>query len=188
MLFAIPLCGGYNMGYYEKIIAREFNRTKERTSRYSSVQEIVNRPFQGLSTQQKNNLLTDLEILKNSIAVALHQAEEDGARVWYYLYIWKDNEIVMSILNQYYSDVDKKIAECQWLSHPDFVRGAWSASKYTATVVVTIIALWASQNYLSKEYHLKNGSHGLFEMLKAPFAATQDAAIIAIQKLSRGRQ
>lgn len=182
----------YQMVPYENVIAREYNRMRGAADRYTSIDKIMNQSLRGKSTEQKNQIIADLRSLKHAIYAAQAQAKYDGSRMWYWFYIWKDNEIAIDTLAQYHNDVSKKLAEFEWQSNSDLFRAGWHASKYAAAFLAGIIAVWASQGYLYHPNHVdENGKpkylekedfHGLVEMVTAPAYAGADVAGITIKK------
>lgn len=181
-----------NIVPYENVIAREYNRIHGTRDRYSSIDKIMNQSLRGKSIEQKNLIIADLRSLKHAIYTAKEQAKYDGTRMWYFLYLYKDNEIAIDTLAQYNNDVAEKLAKLEWESCSDLHRASWYFSKYAATFIAGIVAVWASQGYLHKpnfknkdgnlEYLTKNDQHDLFELLIAPAYASKDLATRIIKK------
>jgi len=190
------LFSGSNMVPYENVIAREYNRMRGATDRYSSIDRIMNQSLRGKSTEQKNQIIADLRSLKHAIYAATEQAKYDGTRMWYWLYLYKDNEIAIDTLTQYNNDVAEKLAELEWESRSDLHRASWYMSKYVATFIAGIVAVWASQGYLYKpnfknkdgkqEFLAKEDQHGLFDLLIAPAYAGKDLATTGAKKTLEG--
>ena len=171
---------------YENVIAREYNRMRGGIDRYSSMHAIMNQALRGKSTEQKNQIIADLKSLKHAVHAALEQAKHDGKRMWYWGYIWKDNEPAIQTLAQYGYDINDRLADAEMQLQSDLVRLFWYISGITGGALVGITALYLSQHYLSKENYAREGQHGLVEMLAAPAAAGLDVAAIGTKYLLAG--
>ena len=160
---------------YENVIEREYNRSRGNLGKYTSIHEIMNQTLRGKSIEQKNQIIADLKSLKHAVHAAHEQAYHDGKRMWYWGYIWKDNEPAIETLAQYGYDISDKLSDFEWESQTDFTKLLWYTTKYTSIGAVGIITLWASQYKLSTQTQ----PHGIVEMLSAPALAGYDAAKIA---------
>jgi hypothetical protein len=147
--------------YYENRILREFNRTVG--SHYRLIEEIIDQSSRYKSIGEKNNIINHLRILKELVHRNLEEAKNNGKRMWYLGYIWKDNEPAIQILTQYEYDISGKLIELEWSIQTDLTKVLWYSSKYMAIYIATIIALWGSQEYLSGK-----PNNDLHEMLLAP--------------------
>ena len=168
---------------YENVIAREYNRMRGGADRYSSIHAIMNQTLRGRSVEQKNQMIADLKSLKHAVDAALEQAKHDGQRMWYWGYIWKDNEPAIQTLAQYGYDITNKLADCEMQLQSDIVKLFWYTSGVTSGALLGITALYLSQHYLSKERFMRDSNHGLFEMLAAPTLAGLDVAAIGAKSL-----
>lgn len=168
---------------YENVIAREYNRMRGGADRYSSIHAIMNQTLRGKSVEQKNQMIADLRSLKHAVDAALDQAKHDGQRMWYWGYIWKDNEPAIQTLAQYGYDITNKLAECEMQLQSDIVKLFWYTSGVTGGALLGITALYLSQHYLSKESFMRDGHHGLMEMLAAPTLAGLDVAAVGAKNL-----
>ena len=168
---------------YENIIAREYNRIHGHAGRYSSIHNIMNQTLRGKSIEQKNQIIADLRSLKHAVNAAYQQAKHDGQRMWYWGYIWKDNEPTIQTLAQYEYDISDKIANYEMQIQSDLVKLFWYVSGVTGGALLGITALYLSQHYLSKESYIRDGHHGLAEMITAPTLAGLDAAAVGAKSL-----
>lgn len=160
---------------YENIIAQEYNRIRGGINHYVSIDAIMDQSLRGKSLDQKTLIIDDLKALRQSIAVAGQHAQQAGRRMWQWGYIWKDNSITIDTLSQLESDVSAQLARFEWESQSDMTKFLLYSSKYLATGVVAITALYLSQSYLlDKDAYKDNKKYGLFDLLGAPTAAGFD--------------
>lgn len=171
---------------YEKYIAKEYNRIRAGADKYSSFHEIMNQTLRGKSIEQKNKIIADLKALKSAVNAAYNQAELDGRSLWYYFYIWKDNNPAIQALIQLEYDVADKIASSQLEMQPDYIRALRYISGFATGALVALTALYFSQNYLSHENYLRDKQHGFFEIMAAPASAGLDVATEGMRYLLAG--
>lgn len=171
---------------YEKYIAKEYNRIRAGADKYSSFHEIMNQGLRGKSIEQKNKIIADLKALKSAVNAAYNQAELDGKSLWYYFYIWKDNNPAIQALIQYEYDVDYKIATSQMEMQPDIIRALRYVSGFATGALVALTALYFSQHYLSHENYVQNKHHGFIEIMAAPASAGLDIATEGMRYLLAG--
>src|SRR3989338_1092431 len=99
----------YEVVPYENVIELEYNRMRGGVEKYTTIHDIMNQTLRGKSVEQKNQIIADLKSLKHAVHAALEQAKHDGKRMWYWGYIWKDNEPAIQTLAQYGYDVTDKL-------------------------------------------------------------------------------
>ena len=171
---------------YENVIAREYNRMRGDLDRYTSMDAIMNQTLRGKSVEGKNQIIADLKSLKQAVHAATAQAEHDGKRRWDWFYIWKDNNASIQALMQHEDDITAKLYQFERDSQSDAVRALRYISGFSLGAVSSIIALYFTQSYLSKENYFKDGKHGMFEMLSAPIMGGLYIASIAAKYALEG--
>ncbi|MGZ6254809.1 MAG: hypothetical protein ACXWL5_02395 [Candidatus Chromulinivorax sp.] len=171
---------------YENVIAREYNRLRGNQAAYTSIDQIVNQGLRGKSTEQKNQILTDLRSLKHAIATARDQAKNDGKRMWYWFYLWKDNEIVIDTLTQLENDVNEKLTALEWESQPDYVKGLWYTTKYLSVALLSIVVLSYSQKHIDKTDYDPEKGFSTLNLIKAPFYQGAETTVQSIKLILEG--
>jgi len=157
---------------YENLIASEYNRMRAGVNWYRSMGYIIYKPSRGITIDERNENIGDLQTLKLAVQVAIQKAENEGKPLWYYAYIWKDTSPAIDTLKQYIEDIDEKLAEYAQQSQSDVEKFARYAKPYVIGAVMAITALWLSQGYFLKE---GQEPHGFFEMHAAPVAGAYNA-------------
>ena len=152
---------------YENVIATEYNRMRNE-DQYVSMDAIMNKSLRGKSVEGKNQIIADLKSLKQAVHAAVAQAEHDGKRRWDWFYLWKDNNAAIQILMEHEDDISAKLYQFERDSQSDLVRGLRYIAGFSLGAVSSIVALYFTQGHLSKENYLKDGHHGIAEMLTAP--------------------
>jgi hypothetical protein len=168
---------------YENYIAKEYNRIRAGADKYSSFHDIMNQNLRGKSNEQKNKIINDFKALKLAVRAAYNQAEHDGKSLWYYFYIWKDNNPAIQSLIQHESDVTYKIRTSELELQPDIIRLLWYITPFTAGVLSGITLVWLTQGNLSYDYYVKNKCHGPLEMFKAPASEGLKVGAFGIKNL-----
>ena len=169
---------------YENLIATEYNRMRGNINWYRSMGGIIYKPSRGITVDERNENIADLQTLKLAVQAAIRKAETEGRPLWYYAYIWKDTSPAIDTLRQYIEDIDDKLAEYALQSQSDVEKFARYAKPYVIGAVVAITALWLSQGY-----YLREGEqpHGFFEMQAAPVIGAFNATkYVAGQGLAAG--
>jgi hypothetical protein len=169
---------------YENLIASEYNRMRAGINWYRSMGSIIYKPSRGLTIDERNENIADLQALKLAVQTAIQKAENEGRPLWYYAYIWKDTSPAIDTLRQYIEDIDDKLAEYAQQSQSDLEKFARYAKPYVIGAVVAITALWLSQGF-----YLREGEqpHGFFEMHAAPVVGAFNATkYVAAQALAAG--
>lgn len=157
---------------YEKFVAAEYNRIRHGADRYVSYNAIMNQNLRGKSMEQKRKILANLQGLEVALGKAYLQADQDGKRLWYYFYIWKDNNPIIQSLIQYQDDVINKIRETQDDMQSDAMKLFRYISPYISGAIAGITLLWLTQGNLSYEHYVEHKNHGLIEMLAAPIQSS----------------
>ncbi len=170
---------------YESLIAQEFNRMRG-TGKYSSVDDILNQNLRGKSVEQKSKIIADLKVLESAVHKAYLQAEHDGKGLWYYGYIWKDNNPSIQSLIQLEADITYKIKNSEVEIKTDIEKLIRYMTPFTAGVIAGITLLWLAQGNLSYDYYVQNKQHGLLEMFQAPTIEVLKASTLAIKGMLLG--
>lgn len=166
---------------YENVIAQEFNRLRGGDQRFSSVEEILNQNLRGKSIEQKNKIIADLKVLKSAVHSAYLQAEHDGKNLWYYLYIWKDNNAIIQSLMQLEYDVDARIADCEGEVKTDVEKFIRYITPFAAGMLTGITLLYLAQGNLDYNYYVEHKHHGLLEMFQAPTLEAIKAGALGVK-------
>lgn len=166
---------------YESIIAREYNRMQGGTRVYTTIEAILEQSVRGKTSAEKNQIMVDLLTLQHALTFALSQAENDGKRLWYWGYFWKDTNAAIEILKDYKADVAQKIADIEWQSSSDWYKFFWISLKYSTFFVAGVMSIYLSQHYLNYQHYVDTHQHGLGELL---FAPVQHAAVVGEKGLT----
>ncbi len=171
---------------YESLIAKEYNAIRSGANRYSSFDTIMNQTLRGKSVEQKSKIVADLRALKFAIHTAYNKAEHDGKSLWYYFYIWKDNNPAIQSLLELESEVDYKIKSTEIELKSDISRFMAYISPFASGVLAGIVLLWLAQGNLSYDYYVENKRHSLLDMLQAPTVEVIKASGAAIKIVLMG--
>ncbi|MDP3788131.1 MAG: hypothetical protein Q8Q60_02290 [Candidatus Chromulinivorax sp.] len=171
---------------YESLIAKEYNAIRSGANRYSSFDTIMNQSLRGKSVEQKSKIVADLKALKFAIHTAYNKAEHDGKSLWYYGYIWKDNNPAIQSLLELESEVAYKIKATEMELQSDITRFLLYITPFASGILAGITLLWLAQSNLSYDYYVENKQHGLLEMFQAPTIDALKATGAAIKVLLMG--
>lgn len=154
--------------YYERIIMREYNR-RNGPNTYTSINAITSQTLEGKSFAQKMQIINDLHALQYATDLALLDASNNGTRLWYWLYLVKDNEVVINLLSQTLQKIQQKIRLYTWEMRSDTTKATWYIATNLGVATLGIVALYASRGFLPQDKPINE--IGLHHMLAAPLLA-----------------
>lgn len=172
------LSASQEMMIYGNIIAHEYNKMRKGVNRYSSMHAIMTQSLRGKSPERRVEILTDLRTLKEAVHIARNYAIYNGTKLWYTLYLSRDNQPLIDMLTQYENDVTDRLRKLTWESQSDMTKVLWYSSKYSAILLAGIAigmgSLYISQGYLPD----RKPPYSFIEILSTPAYA----AIYGINK------